>query len=308
LMRVTTLAGGVGAAKFLKGLVRAIDPGDVTVIGNTGDDTVIHGLHVSPDLDIVTYTLAGVVDEVRGWGICSDTTHALDQMALYGIEPWFALKDRDIGTHLARTTWLMEGVPLSEITDRIRRSLGVETRILPMSDQAVGTRVVTKAGIERPFQEYFVRFSHREPVGEIRFEGADAASPAAGVLKAIADADRIVVCPSNPLLSIGPILAIPGVREALRARRPAVFGISPLVGGRALKGPAAELMPVAGAEPSSFGVAWLYANFCGTLVIDQVDAADADRISYLGMRPVVTTTVMHSVSDAKRLAQVILDA
>jgi LPPG:FO 2-phospho-L-lactate transferase len=307
-MRVTTLAGGVGAAKFLKGLVEVINPADVTVIGNTGDDAVIHGLHVSPDLDIVTYTLAGVVDEAAGWGIRGDTAHALGQMALYGIEPWFRLHDRDIGTHLARTGWLIEGVPLSEITDRIRRALGVETQILPMSDQAVRTRLVTKNGIERQFQEYFVRFSHREPVKEIHFDGADAATPAAGVLDAIGDADRIIVCPSNPLLSIGPILAVPGIRETLRARRPAVFAISPLVGGQALKGPAAELMPVAGAESSAFGIANLYGNFCGTLVIDEVDAAHAARMSLLDVRPLVTNTVMDAPADARRLAQVILDA
>ena len=307
-MRITTLAGGVGAAKFLKGLVEAVNPSSVTVIGNTGDDAIIHGLHVSPDLDIVTYTLAGVVDDVKGWGIRGDTSHALDQMSLYGVDPWFSLYDRDIGTHLARTTLLMEGFRLSQVTDRIRRCLGVETHILPMSDQPVRTRVITEGGVDRPFQEYFVRFSHREPVSEVRFEGADSASPAAGVLEAIAVADRIIVCPSNPLLSIGPILAVPGIREALRARRPAVFGISPLVGGRALKGPAAELMPVAGAETSAFGVAWLYSNFCGTLVIDEVDAPDADRINYLGVRPLVTGTVMKDTSDARRLAQVVLDA
>jgi LPPG:FO 2-phospho-L-lactate transferase len=307
-MRIATLAGGVGAAKFLKGLVEAVNPSSVTVIGNTGDDAVIHGLHVSPDLDIVTYTLAGVADEVKGWGIRGDTNHALDQMSLYGVEPWFSLYDRDIGTHLARTTLLMEGFTLSQIADRIRRALGVQAQILPMSDQPVRTRVVTKDGIDRPFQEYFVRFSHREPVSEVLFDGAELASPAAGVLEAIAAADRIIVCPSNPLLSIGPILAVPGIREALRARRPAVFGISPLVGGRALKGPAAELMPVVGAETSAFGVAWLYSNFCGTLLIDEVDASDADRITYLGVRPLVTGTVMHGTSDARRLAQVILDA
>jgi LPPG:FO 2-phospho-L-lactate transferase len=307
-MRVTALAGGVGAAKFLRGLVLAIPPNNVTVIGNTGDDSIIHGLNVSPDLDTVTYTLAGIVDEATGWGIRGDTSHALEQMSQYGIEPWFTLHDRDIGTHLARTTWLMEGFGLSQITDRIRRALGVETNILPMSDQPVRTLVVTKAGVERPFQEYFVRFSHREPVEEVRFDGADSASPAPGVLEAIAAADRIIVCPSNPLLSIGPILAVPGIREALRGRRPAVFAISPIVGGKALRGPASELMGVMGAESSAFGVAWLYSSFCGTLVIDDLDASHADRISYLGVRPLVTGTVMHRTSVARQLAQVILDA
>lgn len=304
-MRVTTLAGGVGAAKFLRGLIRAMDPTDITVIGNTGDDAIIYGLHVSPDLDIVTYTLAGIVDDV-GWGIRGDTTHALDQMASYGMDPWFTLKDRDIGTHLSRTTWLAEGISLTEITDRIRRALGVESRILPMSDHPVRTRLITTSGVERNFQDYFVRFHHREVVREIRFEGAAAAFPGNEVLESIARADRIIVCPSNPALSIGPILAIPGVRTALAARRREVFAISPIVGGSALKGPAAELMTVLGAEASAFGVARVYQDFCSTLVIDRVDEPDATRIRALGVVPVATDTVMRNPDEATRLAELIL--
>jgi LPPG:FO 2-phospho-L-lactate transferase len=304
-MRVTTLAGGAGAAKFLQGLIRAMDPTEITVIGNTGDDSVVYGLHVSPDLDIVTYALAGIVDKV-GWGIKGDTTHALDQMAAYGVDPWFTLKDRDIGTHLARTTWLAEGFSLTDITDRIRRALGVESRILPMSDHPVRTILITSSGVERQFQEYFVRFHHSEAVREIRFEGAAAAFPGNEVLESIARADRIIVCPSNPALSIGPILAIPGVRTALAALRERVFAVSPIVGGTALKGPGAELMPVLGAEASAYGVARIYHDFCSTLVIDRVDEPDAERIRALGVVPAVTDTVMRDPDDATRLADFVL--
>lgn len=304
-MKVTTLAGGGGAAKFLRGLVRAVPPEDVTVIGNTGDDTVIHGLSVSPDLDIVTYTLAGVVDD-SGWGFKSDTTHALDQLAGYGVDTWFTLKDKDLGTHMARTTWLADGVPLSEVTDRIRLGLEVQTRIIPMSDNEVRTRIVTKQGIEREFQEYFVRFTYSEDVASVFFQGAESASPAPGVLEAIRDADRIIICPSNPVVSIGPILAVPGIRGALTARRADVFGISPIVQGAALKGPADKLLPVVGAEASASGVAGLYADFCGTFVVDYRDAPEAGKVEDLGMRAMVLETVMETEGLARQLAKEIL--
>lgn len=304
-MRVTALAGGVGAAKFLRGVLGAADPASVTVIGNTGDDTVIYGLHVSPDLDIVTYTLAGIVD-ARGWGIASDTLNALDQLGRYGFDTWFTLGDRDIGTSMARTEWLGEGVPLSEVTDRLRRALGVVCRLIPMSDDRICTRVVTADGTVREFQEYFVKLRHSDPVSEIRFEGAAAASPAPGVLQAIEEADRILVCPSNPILSIGPILSVPGIREALVSRREEVRAISPLVAGAALKGPAASLMAVVGAEASAAGVASLYRDFCSTLVIDTADAALAARIEELGVRAVAAGIVMRTPDDARRLAAEVL--
>ncbi|MCA1841434.1 MAG: 2-phospho-L-lactate transferase [Actinomycetota bacterium] len=304
-MRVTALAGGGGAAKFLRGLVLATDPKDVTVIGNTGDDAVFHGLHVSPDLDIVTYTLAGVIDDA-GWGIRSDTTNALDQLATYGVETWFTLRDRDLGTHMARTTWLDDGVSLSEITDRIRIGLGVETKILPMSDEPVRTKITTAAGIERDFQEYFVRFRHSEEVAKIRFEGASSAKPAPSVLEAIMSADRIIICPSNPAVSIGPILAVAGIREALAARRGEVFAISPIIEGVALKGPADKLMGLLGAESSASGVASVYRDICGTFVIDQRDAPEAAAIEKMDMRVMVLETVMSSEGIARQLAKEIL--
>lgn len=307
-VKVTALAGGVGAAKFLRGLVAATDPQNVTIIGNTADDEVIHGLHVSPDLDIVTYTLAGIVDPATGWGIAGDTTHALDRMAKLGAEVWFRLGDRDIGTHLARTTWLSEGVPLSEITDRIRRALGVGARILPMTDDPVRTRVTTAAGIERAFQDYFVRHGHSEKVSQVRMEGAVASAPAPRVIESLEQAQRIVVCPSNPVVSIGPILAVPGIRDALRSRREEVFAISPIVEGAALKGPADRLLPVLGAEVSAAGVAGLYRDFCGTFVIDLRDAHEAGRIESLGMRPLVLETVMSTPQVAVALAKEILAA
>lgn len=304
-MSIVALAGGVGAARFLRGLARATQPTGVTVIGNTGDDSVMHGLHVSPDLDIVTYTLAGIVD-AAGWGIAGDTTHALQQLAGYGIETWFTLKDRDLGTHMARTHWRSEGVPLSEITDRIRRSLGVAERIIPMTDDPVRTKIYTDAGVRRDFQEYFVKLGHAEPVSRVVFEGSEQARPARGVIEAIQTATRIIVCPSNPVLSIGPILAVPGIREALTGRRSCVTAISPIVAGAALRGPAATLLPVAGVAASAAGVAELYRDFCATMVLDSADEHQRDAVGKLGMAALVTPTVMSSPDDARALAARIL--
>lgn len=304
-MIVTALAGGVGAAKFLRGLVRAVPPESVTIIGNTGDDEIFHGLHVSPDLDIVTYTLAGEIGE-PGWGFQDDTTHALDQMSDYGIDTWFTLGDRDIGTHLSRTTWLSQGISLSEVTDRIRRSLGVAARIIPMSNDPVRTRIVTAEGFEREFQEYFVRYRHSEDVTAVLFHGAETARPAPGVLDSLAKADRIVICPSNPVVSIAPILAVPGIREALRRRRADVVAVSPIVQGAALKGPADRMLPVVGAEVSASGVAGLYRDICATFVVDRRDAVEAAKVEALGMRCIVAETVMETVEIAASLAQEVL--
>lgn len=304
-MRVTALAGGGGAAKFLSGLVEAADPEQITIIGNTGDDAVINGLHVSPDLDIVAYTLAGEVDDA-GWGFRSDTTNALEQMARYGIDTWFTLKDRDIGTHMARTTWLDEGVPLSEVTDRIRRGLGVVARIIPMSDDPVRTKIVTVEGIVRDFQEYFVRYGHREDASEVRFEGAVQATAAPGVREAIDEADRIIICPSNPIISIGPILAVSPIRAMLADRRRDVIAVSPIVQGAALKGPADRLLPVVGAEVSASGVASLYRDICDVFVIDHRDAPEAEKIEAMGMRVLVLETIMDRPAIAAQLAREML--
>lgn len=303
--KIAALAGGVGAARFLRGLAMTTPAEAVTVIGNTGDDSTMFGLHISPDLDIVTYTLAGIVDPA-GWGIAGDTTHALEQVAGYGIDTWFTLKDRDIGTHMARTRWLGEGVTLTEVTDRLRAALGVGTRIIPMSDQPVRTKIVTVDGATRDFQEYFVKLRFSDEVASVFFQGAEASSPAPGVLQAIEEAEMIIVCPSNPVLSIWPILAVPGIRQALIRRREAVVAVSPIVGGAALKGPAARLLPVAGAEATAAGVAGLYRDFCGTMVVDTVDAGQRDLIEGLGMRTLVAQTVMHTPADAAQLAKEIL--
>lgn len=303
---VTALAGGVGAAKFLRGLTAALPPAEVTVIGNVGDDARVHGLHVSPDLDIVTYTLAGIIDEAKGWGIAGDQRRALDQMSRYGVDTWFWLGDADLGTCLARTLWLAEGQPLSAVTDRIRSGLGVATRILPVTDDVLRTTFVTASGERREFQDYFVRHHHSEAIASVTFEGAGTARPAPGVLEAIEEAERIIVCPSNPVVSIGPILAVPGIGEALRRRRHSVVAVSPIVQGAALRGPADRLLPVVGAEASASGVAALYRDLCATFVLDRRDPAEAPRVAALGMAPVLLETVMETPEIAAALAKEIL--
>jgi LPPG:FO 2-phospho-L-lactate transferase len=305
-VRVTALAGGVGAARFLRGLTLAVDPSTVTIVGNTGDDAVFHGLHVSPDLDIVTYTLAGLVDPETGWGIAGDTTHALGHMASLGVDTWFRLGDRDLGTHLARTTWMTEGLPLSQVTDRIRRALGVGARIVPMSDEPVRTTIVTADGLVREFQDYFVHHGHREDVAAVRFEGAEKARPAPGVIEALEEADLVVVCPSNPVVSIGPILAVPGIRAALERRRESVVAVSPIVEGMALKGPAGRLIPLLGAEVSASGVASLYRDFAATFVVDRRDPGEAPKVEALGMQAAVLETVMETPEIARSLAEAVL--
>lgn len=303
---ITALAGGVGAAKFLAGLTLATTE-EITVIGNTADDFCLYGLHISPDLDTVAYTLAGLVGE-SGWGIAGDTTRALDQLALLGFDTWFSLRDRDLGTHLARTQWLSEGLGLDEITERIRTALGVNARILPMTNEPVETKILTTGGETRDFQEYFVKLGCSDQVARVQFVGADQASPAPGVIEAIEDASRIIVCPSNPVLSIGPILAVPGILKALVDRRADVAAVSPIVGGAALKGPAATLMPTVGAEASAVGVAGLYRDFCATLVIDSRDASLGPRVTALDMETLVTDTIMSDRQAAGRLAAEILSA
>lgn len=303
---IAALAGGVGAAKFLAGLTLATDE-QITVIGNTGDDFCMYGLHISPDLDTVTYTLGGIVGET-GWGIAGDTTRALEQLAALGFDTWFSLRDQDLGTHLARTQWLREGFTLAETTERIRTRLGVAARILPMTNDVVRTKVVTTAGPVRDFQEYFVKLGFSDEVASVRFDGADDARPAPGVIETIEDAGRIIVCPSNPVLSIAPILAVPGIRTALVNRRADVSGISPIVGGAALKGPAATLMPTVGAEATAAGVAGLYRDFCATFVMDTRDAALAPQVTAMDMQPLVTDTVMTDRHAARRLAAEVLSS
>lgn len=302
--RVTALAGGVGAARLLRGLVEIVDPERITAVVNTGDDVVLHGLHVSPDLDTVTYTLADAVSPERGWGLEGETWEAMDALARY--EPravtWFRLGDRDLATHLYRTHRLAEGATLTEATAEIAAAWKVGVRLLPMSDDRVETRMSVPGEGEIGFQDYFVRRRHSVAVDGARFAGAEEARPAPGVLEAIAGADVVVVCPSNPIVSIGPILAVPGVREAVAARRSATVAVSPIIAGAALKGPADRLLAELGHEVSVVGVARLYAPFAATLVVDEADAALAPRVEAAGMRCVVAPAVMHGVPEAAALA------
>lgn len=303
--QILALAGGVGGSKLLVGLYGAMDPRRLTAIVNTGDDIVLHGLKISPDLDIVTYTLAGVVDPWKGWGFRGETFHALGRLIAFGREHWFGLGDRDLATHIHRTAMLAEGKSLAEAVDWIRRALGVRARILPMSSDPVPTLIRTSRG-ELNFQEYLVKLRARPRVRAIRFRGAARARPAAGVLAAIRDAERIFICPSNPLISIGPILAIPGIRRALRRRRSDVVAVCPIVGGRSLKGPSDKMLTQLGHGSSAAGVARLYADFAGTLVIDTGDAPEAPAIRKLGMEVRVLPTVLKTPAQKRRLARALL--
>jgi len=305
--RIVALAGGVGAARFLAGLVRVIAPQKLLVIGNTGDDAEIHGLEISPDLDTVVYTLAGLADPVRGWGLEGDTFRCLQALGRLGAETWFQLGDRDLATHLYRTERLRQGATLTEVTGEIAGALGVRARVVPMSDQPVRTRLETRRG-SLDFQTYFVRRRARDAVLGVRLAGVEEARPAPGVLEAVAEARAVVVCPSNPILSIGPILAVPGIREALRNTRAPVAAISPIVGGRALKGPAARMMRSMGLRPSALQVAELYRDFLDVFVLDRLDESLAPRIEALGMRAVVTNTIMTGLAEKKALARVVVQA
>jgi len=304
-LKITALAGGVGASKLLLGLYEVMDPRDLTIIVNNGDDLILHGLKISPDLDIVTYTLAGIVDMAKGWGIRGETFHALKRLAVYGRANWFNLGDRDLATHIHRTAMLAEGKTLSQAADSIRTALGVKSRILPMSDAPVPTIIDSNEG-PLHFQEYLVKRRAEPVVRGIRFPGVDSALPAHGVLEAICDADRIVICPSNPLISIGPILALPRVRDQLCANKDKVFAVSPIVGGKSLKGPSDKMLAQRGYDPTALGVARLYADFTGTFIIDPADKAQAGAISALGLKVAVIPTVMRTRAQKRKLARALL--
>ncbi len=305
--KVVVLAGGVGAARFLDGLAGVIPAAEITVIGNTGDDLEVHGLSVSPDLDTVTYTLAGVVDPAQGWGVAGDTFECLDHLERFGSDTWFRLGDRDLATHIYRTSLLRSGLPLSDVTLRISRSLGVRSRIIPMSNDRVRTWVETGQG-RLDFQTYFVKRQARDQVNGVEFVGAETAQPAPDVIEEIRAAKAVIVAPSNPIISIGPILAIPGIREALRETKAAVSAVSPIVAGRALKGPAIRVMEGLGMEASALSVAELYRDFADFFVLDQQDRTLSDRVEALGMKPVTTNTVMASAVLKKELARTTLRA
>jgi LPPG:FO 2-phospho-L-lactate transferase len=305
---ITVLCGGVGAARMLDALSLVVDPASLTGIVNTGDDLVMHGLKICPDLDTISYTLAGLNNVETGWGLTGETWRVMDELDALGGEGWFRLGDRDLATHLYRTNRLSEGASLTEITAEIGARLGVGVRLLPATEDEIATTFETPDHGRLSFQEYFVRHRHSIPVSGIAIEGAEAARPAPGVLEAIGGAERIVISPSNPLISVAPILAIPGVREALRARRTDVVAVSPLIGGRALKGPADRLLVELGHEASPAGIAACYRDVAGTLVIDTQDEGLAGSVEALGLACRVTGTIMRDPDVAGRLAEVVLDA
>lgn len=302
---IVVLTGGTGGAKLVEGLAAEIDAAELTIICNTGDDALFHGLHVSPDIDTIAYTLAGLNDAAKGWGIKDDTFHVLDQLRRLGADTWFNLGDKDLATHITRTRWLREGLKLSEITDRLRRTLGVRSTLLPMSDERIETRVVTAQG-EISFQEYFVKERFAREVSAVRFAGAGESGPAPGVLEAIRQAEAILICPSNPITSIGPILAVAKIRAALTASAAPVIGVSPIIGATALSGPAHKLMTAAGFESSALGVAQCYADFLDTLLIDAEDRHQCAAIERLGITAIATEIRMASLADKRRLARQLL--
>jgi LPPG:FO 2-phospho-L-lactate transferase len=304
-VQIVALAGGIGASKLLVGLNHAMDPRDLTIVVNTGDDIVMHGLAISPDLDIVTYSLAGVINPETGWGFRDETFRTHEQLAVFGRPVWFHLGDRDLATHIHRTAMLRDGASLSAAAESIRSCLGVKARILPMSDQPVPTMIETGHG-RLHFQEYLVQRRAEPIVRKITFDGIEHAQPAPGVLESLERADGIVLCPSNPLISIGPILAVRGIRETLRKRRKDVVAVCPIVGGKSLKGPSDKMLLQLGFEASCHSVAQMYQDICATFIIDSADAAERSRIEALGMRVVTCPTVMRTFEDKCRLAQEVL--
>ena len=302
-MKIAVLSGGVGGARFVRGLVDACDPREVTVVGNVGDDVEILGLHVSPDLDSILYALAGLNDEERGWGRAGETWRALETVQALGGEAWFRLGDLDLGLHLVRTQALRAGTPLSTVTAGLVAALGIDARLLPATDDSLRTWIVAAAGTF-PFQEWFVARGHRDDVDGLRFEGADAAEPAPGVIAAIADADLLLLAPSNPYVSIAPILAVGGVRDALVARSAPCVAVSPLIGGRAVKGPADRMLERLAGGTSPRHVVSCYEGLIDALVVDEADADDLDGLG--DVRPIVTRTLMSDGDARRRLVEAAL--
>jgi LPPG:FO 2-phospho-L-lactate transferase len=301
------LSGGVGGARFLRGLVRATDPAGLTVIGNVGDDVEVLGLHVSPDLDSILYALAGVADEERGWGRADETWVAMTEAARLGGESWFRLGDRDLGLHLVRTQALARGDTLSAVTARLTAAFGIAAALLPATDDRLRTWVDTPAG-SFPFQEWFVARRHGDEVDRVRFEGEDAATPAPGAVEAIEHAELIIICPSNPFISIWPILAVSEIRAALERRRVPCIAVSPLVGGRAIKGPADRMLQrlAGGTDPGR--VATCYQGVIDLLVFDESEADAAPGVELQGVRPLAAPTLMHDEAASVALAEAVLNA
>jgi LPPG:FO 2-phospho-L-lactate transferase len=303
-MKVVALSGGVGGARFLRGLLEVVSPGDVTIVGNVGDDVEVWGLHVSPDLDSILYALTDLADEQRGWGRADETWEALGAVTALGGEGWFRLGDRDLGLHLVRTQALRRGETLSAVTSSLARRLGLEAALVPATDDPLRTWLDTPAG-PFPFQEWFVARGHRDDVDGVRYVGAEAARPAPGVVESLDAADVIVLAPSNPYVSLGPILAVAGIRAALERRRAPAVAVSPLVGGRAVKGPADRMLARLAGGTTPAHVASCYAGLIDALVLDE---SDADQAAELGVRPIVTRTLMVDADARRRLAEAALEA
>jgi LPPG:FO 2-phospho-L-lactate transferase len=304
---ITALAGGVGAARFLTGLVQLVNGKDLSIIVNTGDDIELFGLHISPDIDIVTYTLAGIVNEEKGWGIRDDTFHCLETLKKFNREAWFNLGDKDLATHMFRTALLENGLKLSDVTAKISRALGLKVTILPMTDDKFETRILTEMGSVH-FQEYLVKRAAKDEVLGVEFIGAKSANPAPGVVESIMEAQMVIICPSNPIVSIGTILAVNSVRDAIRRTDAKKVAISPIIAGAPVKGPADKLLRGLGFEVSAYSVAKLYSDFLDTFILDAVDSAEKEKIEKLGIEVKVTNTIMKSLQDKIELAKTVLES
>ncbi|MGH7824400.1 MAG: 2-phospho-L-lactate transferase [Candidatus Binatia bacterium] len=302
---LTVLTGGTGGAKLIQGLSQEVDPADLTIVCNTGDDFILHGLQISPDIDTIMYTLAGLSDDSRGWGIRGDTFATLEQLEKYGCETWFKLGDKDLATHITRTKLLGGGLKLSEVTERLCAALRITAKILPMSDDRVETRVGTDDGVIS-FQEYFVKQRWQPAVRRVYYAGIDCCRPASGVFEAIQKAAAVIICPSNPVTSIGPILSVPEIRNALKNTAAPVMAVSPIIGNTAVSGPAHKLMSAVGREPSAAAVAESYADFLDIFVIDNDDTRLKETIERLGMKVMASSIRMNSLTDKRRLAREVL--
>jgi LPPG:FO 2-phospho-L-lactate transferase len=302
---ITALAGGVGASKLLKGLIKVVDEEELNIIVNTGDDIELYDLHISPDLDIVMYTLAGIVNETTGWGIKEDGFECLEMLASYGLESWFKLGNKDFATHIYRTSLLKSGLTLSEVTAKLCEKLAVKVKIVPMSNQRIKTMIVTDNGIMH-FEEYLVKRSAQDRVFNVKFEGIKESKPAPSVIDSILKSEAVILCPSNPIVSIDPILSIADVRNALKKTKARVIAISPIVGGATIKGPADKLMKGLGIEVSCYGVATLYKDFLDDFIIDTIDESQKARIESLGLNVISTNTVMKCLADKIQLAKIVM--
>ena len=304
---LTVLAGGVGAAKLLQGLVKIVPEDKLTIIVNTGDDIELHGLYISPDLDIITYTLSGIVDEKKGWGIRKDSFNCLKMLGKYGLEEWFKLGDKDLATHIYRTKLLKNGFTLSEVTKKICQALGVKAKIIPMSNNKIETKIVTKTGTIH-FQEYLVKRKAEDEVLDVKFDGVEKAEPCVEALEAIENSEGIIISPSNPIVSIGPILAIKGFKDALKNLKNKVIAVTPLIQNAPVKGPADKLMKGLGLKVSAYTVAELYKDFIEYFVLDKRDSSLKNEIEKLNIKVITTNTLMKSLKDKIELSKVILKA